>query len=299
MAGRSLFDPPWGLSLDSSTSCVLAAVTSGTAQVRQGEHRITLEAGEVVVGCGGTPLVMGDTHDSVIDVVVTDRDECVDPRTGVSLADAARRTGRTFGVEDGEVSVVVAAFETRGEVYALLEPQLPDLFVVPAGPSTAPLLALLEEETAHDLPGHRVATERLMEMLLIASMRTWLRVESIATPGWARGLADPVVGDALRAMHAAPEQTWTVESLAAHVAASRSGFARRFSATVGEPPLTHLTRWRMALAIDLMAAEPSLSLSEVAMRVGYADPFSFSTAFRRVRGEPPTAHRRRLLAADS
>ena len=55
-------------------------------------------------------------------------------------------------------------------------------------------------------------------------------------------------------MHHHPEHPWTVASLAAACGVSRAAFARRFTEVVGEPPLSFLTGWRLALAADLLAA---------------------------------------------
>ncbi|MBX3184963.1 MAG: helix-turn-helix domain-containing protein [Polyangiaceae bacterium] len=53
----------------------------------------------------------------------------------------------------------------------------------------------------------------------------------------------------------------------------------------------------MALATDLMRTDPRRSLAEVATLVGYSDPFSFSNAYRRVRGHPPSVARHRVRSA--
>ncbi|NBH09636.1 helix-turn-helix transcriptional regulator, partial [Amycolatopsis sp. SID8362] len=73
---------------------------------------------------------------------------------------------------------------------------------------------------------------------------------------------------------------------------SRSTLAKRFAELVGEPPLTYLTRRRMTLAADLLRERDGVSVAAVAREVGYADPFAFSAAFKRVRGVNPSAVRK-------
>lgn len=68
---------------------------------------------------------------------------------------------------------------------------------------------------------------------------------------------------------------------------SRAVFARRFAELVGQPPLLYLTEWRMTIAADLLRT-PGAIVAAVARRVGYADGFAFSNAFKRVRGMPPS-----------
>jgi hypothetical protein len=71
---------------------------------------------------------------------------------------------------------------------------------------------------------------------------------------------------------------------------SRAAFARNFSASVGEPPHSYLTRWRMGIAAQLLE-ETDLRLSEIAPRVGYRSEFSLSRAFKLARGVSPTQYR--------
>ncbi len=51
----------------------------------------------------------------------------------------------------------------------------------------------------------------------------------------------------------------------------------------------------MTLAADLLAEDPAATVASVARRVGYADPFGFSAAFKRVRGLSPSEHRAAVL----
>lgn len=71
---------------------------------------------------------------------------------------------------------------------------------------------------------------------------------------------------------------------------SRAGLARRFTALVGEPPITFLTGWRLALAAELLV-ETDHTLDQIARQVGYSDAFALSTAFRRERGVSPRQYR--------
>ncbi len=76
--------------------------------------------------------------------------------------------------------------------------------------------------------------------------------------------------------------------LAAATGISRAALARRFTDLVGEPPMTFLTGWRLALAADLLR-EPEAKLDAIARQVGYGSSFALSTAFKRTYGMSPTA----------
>ncbi len=131
--------------------------------------------------------------------------------------------------------------------------------------------------------------------MLITALRTWFDRPG-AAPAWYAAAGDPVVGPALRLLRNDPARPWTVARLAAEVGVSRAALARRFTELVGEPPMTFLTGWRLALAADLLR-EPDATLAAVARRVGYGSPFALSTAFRRERGVSPRAHRERSTVA--
>jgi AraC-like DNA-binding protein len=55
---------------------------------------------------------------------------------------------------------------------------------------------------------------------------------------------------------------------------------------------------RREIASDLLA-DPSLSISEVADRLGFGDVSAFDTAFKRWAKRTPGAYRRGILAVDS
>nr|WP_225953410.1 AraC family transcriptional regulator [Kibdelosporangium phytohabitans] len=92
-------------------------------------------------------------------------------------------------------------------------------------------------------------------------------------------------------MHEDPAQPWTVAKLAAEAGLSRAPFARRFTAAVGQPPLTYLTWWRMTVASQLLR-ETSLPLAVIAGKAGYLSEFAFAAAFKRQFGLPPGRYRR-------
>ncbi len=111
-------------------------------------------------------------------------------------------------------------------------------------------------------------------------------------------LADPQVRRALEAIHGDPVHPWTVATLAARAGGSRSGFARRFRARVGEDPMSYVTRWRMLLAADRLAASKE-PVSAVARSVGYQADSAFSTAFHRIMGHSPRRYARWLAMSSA
>ncbi len=89
---------------------------------------------------------------------------------------------------------------------------------------------------------------------------------------------------------------WTVASLAGDLAMSHSALEARFTELVGEPVMQYVTRWRMHLALSTLRDE-SVTVGELASRLGYRSEAAFSRAFKRVVGVPPGAVRRSGLSA--
>jgi AraC-like DNA-binding protein len=203
-------------------------------------------------------------------------------------ADAGELTGRTV--------LLAGSYDVRAEVPRRLLRVLPPLLVLPDEEDCTPLRDYLEAQIAGARPGHQIVLDRLLDWLLVCTLRDWFDRPEAEPPQWYAALGDDVVGPALRALHEDPALPWTTASLAARAGVSRTTLAKRFTELVGEGPVSYLTGWRMTLAADLLA-RPELTVAAVARRVGYADAFGFSAAFKRVRGVSPTAYRQGLATA--
>ena len=144
------------------------------------------------------------------------------------------------------------------------------------------VVQLLMRESAEPAPGSQTVITRLMDVLFVYVVRTWLKEQPERAAGWIGALRDPQIGRVLSIIHAAPEKRWTVESLAKEVSMSRAAFAKRFTTLVHEAPQTYLRRWRMDLAARLLR-ETERSVGWVANQVGYESETTFSATFRRSR----------------
>ncbi len=86
-----------------------------------------------------------------------------------------------------------------------------------------------------------------------------------------------------------------LDALAGVAGVSKSYLVRSFEATYGETPIRYLTRRRIERAQDLLRLA-NLTVTEVCMLVGFASLGSFSSRFRRLVGETPSAYRDRWAA---
>jgi AraC-like DNA-binding protein len=156
-------------------------------------------------------------------------------------------------------------------------------------------LAMLAEESGSGGPGSQSVVDRLGGILFVQGIRAHLAALAAgggAGGAWLRALMDPELGPVLGLIHSRPEAAWTVASLAEAVGISRSSFATRFAAAVGQPPLSYLHGYRMQRASALLRATQS-GIKEIASRVGYESEAAFSNAFKRWAGTAPGAYRRR------
>jgi transcriptional regulator GlxA family with amidase domain len=154
-------------------------------------------------------------------------------------------------------------------------------------PWLAAIAGFLVEEARKAHPGSSLMISRLIDLLVIRSLRSWASTHA-ARGGWLGGLSDERIGRALSAMHADPCRRWTVLALSKIALMSRTVFAERFAATVGEPPLRYLARWRLSIANELLRGG-SMKVAQAAQHVGYASDAAFSRAFKSHFGHAPSA----------
>ncbi len=152
-------------------------------------------------------------------------------------------------------------------------------------------IRFIAEEARQRLPGSETVITRLADILVIQAIRTWIDSLREEEQGWIAALHDRRIGKAMSLMHRQPERDWQVQSLARETGMSRSGFAARFSALVGEPVGQYLTGLRMQIAHRELRETPD-TLAQIAARVGYRSEPAFNRAFKRVVGVPPGAARK-------
>jgi AraC-like DNA-binding protein len=170
---------------------------------------------------------------------------------------------------------------------ALLVSLLPKFVHVRGEKRLATLMQLVGEESRARRPARDVVLARLMEVLLIEALRSTAGIGT--APGLLRGLADARLAVAIRQMHESPTRAWTVAQLAKEAALSRSAFFARFTQALGIAPMEYLLAWRMALAKHLLLRN-EVTVAEVAQRVGYSSASTFSVAFTRHVGLPPSRY---------
>ena len=283
---------PWALGFDPDDALFFHIVEHGQCLVHlPGAGWTQLASGDLVVLPAARGHVLASSEASRVVPVMS------------LVAGEVRLPGRLrHGGGAGRTRVLCGRFRFDGRLAAGLLDAFPPVLVVRGSGGHAPewlrlTTRLLAAEGRNETPGRSTALSHLVDLLFVLTVRHWLSTETDLPPGWISALRDPRIAVALSRIHAAPAKPWSVPSLARAAGMSRSSFADRFVALLGEPPNRYLTRWRVHVATRLLRS-PGASTAQVASRVGYESEAAFSRAFRRVLGVTPGAFRRESQLAE-
>lgn len=255
-----------------------AVLEGGCRMAVDGHEPVELQAGDFAL----IPAVWGVTVSSL----EASQGPDMPP---VALGEGRFRIGRLDGPADLRMLAGHCTFGSPDA--ALLVSLLPQFVHVRGEPRLATLMQLVGDETREQRPAREEVLARLLEVLLIEAFRSMAGPAACADalPGLPRGLADERLAVALRAMHGEPARAWTVPELAKEAALSRTTFFERFSRALGVAPMEYLLGWRMALAKEHLR-RGATSVAAIAERVGYSSASTFSVAFSRHVGMPPTQY---------
>ncbi|MFM9608895.1 AraC family transcriptional regulator [Streptomyces niveiscabiei] len=290
---RACFDPPWSVRVEDRAPLTVMLMVRGDAWVVPDEgERLLLRAGDLAIVRGPGPYVCADDPGTPPQALILPRGVCARP-DGQPLNGSMDLGVRSWGNRlDGATVVLIGTYLMQGEISNRLLDVLPPLLSLTAREWPNPLTPVLMDEIVRDEPGQEVVLDRLLDLIVISALRTWFSRPEAEAPTWYKALADPVVGRALRLLQDDPAHPWTLTALATKAGVSRAGLARRFTELVGEPPMTYLTHWRLALAADLLR-DTGDTIASIARKVGYGSAFTLSSAFKRVYGVSPQEHRGR------
>lgn len=282
---RSELSAPWGLTVPPMEGCLwIHIVTAGDCLLEvDGAEPRTLQPGDLALVPHGSGHWLRSAPDVPVPVVLDLEHEYESDRYAI-----LRHGG------GGEAATVVCGAVRFDHPAArnLLE-VLPRTIHVQASTAAQSdwmhsTLRLIAAEARELRPGGEAVLTRLADVLVIQAIRAWIETDPAARAGWLGALRDPQIGRAISLIHREPARAWTVGSLSAEVAMSRSAFAARFTQLVDEPAMHYVTRWRMAVAQSRLTQDGT-TIHELAGRLGYQSEAAFSRAFKRFVGVPPGA----------
>jgi len=212
----------------------------------------------------------------------------------------ARRAGVNVFDSGGDVTTLIAGhFEFD---YQPLHPFLKDLppiihirqYVTENQLLLKQVTQLMLEEMDNERPGSSVMLKCLSEIMFVNIIRAYLE-QAAPGSGFLSALNDPRISKALKLMQDAPQNDWTLESLASAIGMSRSAFFNQFKKLVHETPLDYLTNWRIRQAQKILITDSS-NISQIAANVGYQSEAAFNRIFKSKTGQTPAVYRRSEFA---
>ena len=277
---------PWSIAFQKGAAH-FHFIEQGEAWVKTlGAEPIRVKRGDMLLLPHGTGHLICDdpaTPPVGIDVIIAqhfDRARSVLDYGGDGAA--CRVVGGLFNFEGGSLAAVMAA--------------LPIVVHIPSTGGKTPdwldaIAHFLVKESHEVEPGSSLMISRLIDLLVIRTLRTWAANQA-APSSWLGGLGEERIGRVLSAIHADPYRAWSLHELAGIAAMSRTIFAERFTARVGEAPLQYVKRWKLTLAADMLATG-GLKVTQAAQRTGYTSDAAFSRAFKAHFGYAPSEVRQR------
>ncbi len=272
----------WGLRFWPQAQLKLVAIVRGSCWliVAGEEAPVFLEAGDAAVVNGWNQVILADSPET----------EHVD----MTEAFIASEDSIVTVTEGGDVAVVGGHIEVNQAGEDLLLVTLPPITRIRGNAHEAEaivwLLERILQEMVADLPGASFAAHQHAQLLLVEVFRAYIAGAQSFPPSWLRAIADERLAPALRAMHAEPSRSWSLEELAGLAAMSRTTFIDRFKAAAGMPPMTYLHQWRIRLA-ERELRTGDAPIAQLAPALGYGSESAFSNAFKRTAGLSPRKYR--------
>ena len=167
----------------------------------------------------------------------------------------------------------------------LLDPSMPRVFQLP--PDMEKLISSAFD--AWNMKTGMLRTELLRQRVTALILESALAVELCAE---APKDADARILESIRWFHENMAELPTTEDLTARVRISRNRFYDEFKRITGTTLGDYMLRARVGEAAKRLAADPSLSVTYVAIDLGFSSSQYFATVFRRYLGSSPSQWRK-------
>lgn len=283
--GRCLLQAPWAVAFPTQRAARFHFVAQGGCWLRtRTTDWVRLNPGDAVLFPRGDFHILASSPDvPVVDIDTLARRPVSD---NIYLVNGELSTG------DAEPDVLFCgAMRFNLDPLHPLIAMMPDMMrtsdLATRDPSVPVLLEAMEREISLDRIGACGILARLADVLAASIIRAWVECACSDSSGWIAAVRCPQIGKVLAAIHMQPELDWSVATLASLMGASRSSFTDKFTRTLGESPAKYVARVKMFQARSWIARD-GMRIAVAANRLGYDSEASFSRAFKRIIGHPPS-----------
>ena len=283
---KSEMNGTWGISLPSMpNTSMFHIVTAGACVIEHGEQRIEAKAGDFIfIPKGLGHIVRSDAEADAKDLFSLPREQISHCYETLKMGDEGEKTTILCGVV--QLDHPCAEF---------IIDSMPDMIYLESAKSTysswmSNTVRVISEEAEQTQIGGETILTRLADVLVIQALRYWITHNAEAKQGWLFAMKDKRIGKSLSLIHSNPQRQWTLESLGREIGMSRTAFASKFTALVGEPMLQYLTKWRMNLAVMRLKDGEKVT-PELVEQLGYRSESAFRRTFKKVTGKNTSAFR--------
>lgn len=160
-------------------------------------------------------------------------------------------------------------------------------------PTTMRILELLNRELNVESSANSLFVEQALDLLCTQLVRAHSSFQSLQLSPSPKGLSLRQIQQVSDYMRDNVDEEVRLDDLANLTSLSRFHFARAFRQATGMTPHEALVAQRMETAKRLLS-DGDLSITQIALAVGYGTPSSFTAAFRKTVGVTPTVFRRQI-----
>lgn len=283
---RVRFNAPWGLRCDAAPLAGFHIVARGSCSVHLDgtDQPVQLDTGDIAL------VTRGEGHDLF--------DNPTSPATPLPELIGDLQPGTIGHLQLGTPGGAETILVCGGYLYQHPGPH-PLLATLPPivhlrhddmNHATHVIVDQLLNEIANQRDGSKTVINRLVDVLLVYLLRTWIQDRPNTELGWLAAFRDPAISNAMRHIHANYNTPLGLDDIADQCGLSLSTFKKRFSELVGEPPGTYLTRLRLDTAARLLR-DTDHPVNHIAALVGYTSEYAFNRAFARTKGHSPGRYR--------
>ena len=146
------------------------------------------------------------------------------------------------------------------------------------------LVEEMERECDEVKTGHEVALRAKLLELMVYLSRAYVESDTTEAHALLR------VGNVIGALENDFSKDWKLDDLLKIAHMSRSNLMRIFRKATGQPPIEYLVRLRIQRAMELLRST-NLSVTEIALEVGFNDSNYFTRCFRKATSQSPRQYR--------